>query len=84
MNNMTIRSGIAGLVIGLIAGFFIGIFLNYQDAMQYKGLFGSNSFQFLLTGSPVLGLTSYTTNILIFTLIFSILGFGIGYLIKKK
>ena len=81
---MTIRSGIAGLVIGSIAGFFIGMFLNYQDAMQYPALSSLISFQFLLTGSSALGLTSYTTNILIFTLIFGIIGFGIGYLLKKK
>lgn len=82
--SMTIRSGIAGLVIGLIAGFFIGVFLNYQDAMQYKGLYGSISFQFLLTGSSALGLTQYTNTILTFTLIFGIIGFGIGYLMKKE
>jgi len=87
---MTTRSGIAGLIIGVIAGFFVGLFINYQTYQTTLGPYGYGNVTDigeLITGSKyytLLGSSPFPTTIFMFVLIFGIIGFGVGYLIRKK
>ena len=76
---MTIRSGINGLAIGMTAGFAIGLFINSQIKIDFGG------HQILVTKeffSPFYA--RYPEIVFICILIFGIIGFGIGYMIKRK
>ena len=68
---MTTRNGVIGLVIGVIIGYLIGVYTNYVFWFGFSGDNPSDIFS-VISPSPIP------------TLLCAIIGFGIGYLLKKK
>lgn len=71
---MKARSGIVGLLTGVIGGFFCSLYIIYESLLhpEFNVLFSS------------LSTMENLMILMIFTLSFGVFGFGIGYFLEKR